>query len=107
MQAILEELGEEKLPAIPSPKYLPREWPEKIHIRAYLSARLASIPVEACLDKRTTLEALLDSNKDPGLDPPVPNRAITGSIHIKDLSGTSLLIKIASGIEEPFLGTPA
>ena len=90
----------------PYKDWLRYEWPEKLHIREYLRRRLASIPIELCPNEDKTMAAQLSYNPKQIIEPSIPERTITTSIHIKDLNGESLIIKINTGIEELFEGTP-
>ncbi|KAK0122410.1 hypothetical protein ONS95_010649 [Cadophora gregata] len=63
--------------------------------------------LEYIRDRSKTLKALLANRIIPPSNPAVPDRTINSSIHLKDAVGESLLVKVNSGMEEPFGNTPA
>ncbi|KAE8440977.1 hypothetical protein EG329_006140 [Mollisiaceae sp. DMI_Dod_QoI] len=88
----------------PYKTYLPREWPEKKYIREYLRRRLASINVEDTPLEELSMKCLVEVNHPEDLEPAIPDRLITDSIHIKDCDGETLFVKINTGAEEVFEG---
>ncbi|KAF4619091.1 hypothetical protein G7Y89_g14757 [Cudoniella acicularis] len=85
--------------------YLRRERPEQKHINEYLRRRLESIPIEVCQNKEMTLKKLVVRNSPPSIDSAIPQRRIKSLVHIKDLNGDSLLIKVNTGADEVFEST--
>lgn len=89
----------------PYKTYLTHEWPEKKYIREYLRRRLAEVPVEVPQDPDLSMEYLRSRNSPTEHEPGIPDRLITDSVHFKDCTGESLLIKVNAGVEDCFEGT--
>lgn len=83
--------------------YLKHEWPEADHIRPYLKARLAALPVE--ITQKCALETLTANINNLAARPPIPVRTISNSVVIKDVNNETLLVKVNTGIEEVFSRT--